>query len=262
LFFLKIKFIRKKKTERKEIIIMSRAGRSKDSIHNAIQYTVPVAIQIGISLIPGIGQVFDVLQAISIFVDEFIDPSNYKNTLTRDGINTICNDLTVAMKKAINEDVNYIAAVKKTITDVSPTITPAQLERETAIVTAWYKKKLIYAPVSCYKDLVDPNATGILLDVSMSGEPTTNCPDIYSAPYNAFVDENKAKYEAAKITNSNFIIEAANAGTTLAARNKIKSDRDVYTVQFTIVGIISFISLIVILTLFLKQRKKERQKLN
>jgi hypothetical protein len=237
----------------------SRTGRSNDTVHNAIGYTVPVALQIGINLIPGIGIIFDVMQAISIFVDMFIDPGGFANTQTRSAIDEICSRQTVAGKKAINSPA-YIEAVKSSIKAVAPTITPEQLDREVLLATAWYKKKLFYAPLSCYSDIANADATGVVLDVSMSGPPTDNCPEIYAGPYNAYVTENKAKYIAEKIQNSNLIIEASNTATILAARKKIKSDRNEYTIQFIITGVLFAISLITVTTLFLKQRKHERSR--
>jgi hypothetical protein len=234
-----------------------RTGRSNDSIHNAIVYTVPVALQIGLNLIPEIGLALDVLQAISLFVDLYLDPRGFDTTYSRDSIDTICSDQTNALKNALFTP-EYLEAVETSIKTLSPSITPDQLARETLIATAWYKQKLIYAPISCYSDLINPDATGLRLAASMSGPPTDNCPDIYAEPYNAYVTENKVKYEADKITNSNLIVEASNNATRFSARNKIKADRALYTTQFVIIGLLFTISLVTVISLFLIQRKREK----
>lgn len=236
-----------------------RSGRSRDTIHNAISIGVSLAIQLGISTIPALGQVYDVFLAIQMFVDTVLDPENVGHVETRDSLNKTCKHNTDEMLAALAGP-DVVAAITSSAKQLNPTITDDELKRQIAIQTSLYHRELVFPPVTCFADFVNADATGTKLAVSFSGPPTDACKDTALSYYNSYfsyVDANKDKYTSEKINDASNVRDILRAIIRIEAGNKIKKDRDSYNNQFLIVGLLFGFSFIVVLILFLVQTQKE-----
>ena len=232
------------------------SGRSSTSVHNAIVNVVPIVFLGLLQLSKTLSPIVDVIQAINFFVDSILDPRGFASTMSRSGLNATCEYQTNAAK-AVLQSPQYLQGMRDSIERLGPTLTPDEVERQVLIATSWYKKAYKYAPVTCYSEFVDANASGGTLDVTMSGAPTADCPPSYADAYDTFVTENRDKYVAEGIASSNNMVNAYNSLVSRAAEDTVDRARNEYTIELVIVGIIFFISLVVVLSLFLVQRERE-----
>jgi hypothetical protein len=236
-----------------------RSGRSRDTIHNAISMGVSLAIQLGISNTPVLGEIYDVFLAISMFVDRVLNPENVGTFETRDSLNKTCKHNTDEMLAAFAGS-DVVAAITSSAKQLNPTITDDELKRQIAIQTSLYHRELVFPPVTCFNDFVNADASGIKLAVSFSGPPTDACKHTALSYYNAyysFIYANKDKYTQEKINDASNVKDILRAIIRIESENKINQDRDSYNNQFLIVGLLFGFSLIVVLILFLVQTQKE-----
>lgn len=236
----------------------ARSGRSRDSVHNAVTIGTSIAFQIGISFVPVLGQVYDVFQAVSQFVDTVLDPEHVGTVQTRDTINKTCKKNVDDLISSYKSD-TVITAITSAIKQLNPNITDKDLKRQIDIQTALYKREFIYPPTTCFADYVDPDASGKNMAVSFSGPPTDDCQNSAIEYYNAyydFINANKEKYEEKKNNTDDFI--AITRGLlTLESFNKIEKDKKMYDNQLIVVGFTFGLSFLIVLILYLVAAKKE-----
>jgi hypothetical protein len=239
-----------------------RSGRSNDTVHNAVTFGVSTAVQIGISSIPVLGKVYDVFLAIQMFVDTVLDPENVGTVLTREALNKTCKHNVDQMSEILTGP-DVIAAISSAAKQLNPEITDDELKRQIAIQTSLYHREFIYPPNTCFADFVNPDATGKKLSVSFSGPPTDDCKntalDYYNAYY-SYVDANKTSYEEGEVNDVSKIKEILSAIVKIESANKVNADRQVYTNQFIIVGLLFGTSFTIVLILYLVQVQKEKSK--
>lgn len=233
----------------------SSTGRTETTQNNALDQFVPIAVQVALDAIPGVGEFFQVLQALDFFVDGIIDPMGYGNTLTRSGIDKTCQTQTNSLKKTL-EDPKYVQAIETGVKKIDPNITDKDLSRQVLINQSLYKRVIITPSEYCYSDMInrDVNTTG-----SKSGAPTDQCESSYREAYYTYFDDNKTRYEQNSIKKSNQFINTLNDLEIVNARNLIEKDKVKYNNEFIVVGTLIGLSFFTVLGIYLYQKHIERK---
>lgn len=161
---------------------------SSEDDQKIINFTAGLAVAVALShFIPG----FDYLQAAGMVID-VIDPYNYNNSFTRDGLNKLSQDTIDDLIRRLNDPQIRQPIFDKicqqyNCTNPSATITPDTINNIIDHYLSYWKQQMPTIKQGCYGDLATKG--------TFSGAPTDDCYPVYKQTYNDYYTKNHDAYQ-------------------------------------------------------------------
>lgn len=207
---------------------------SSDRDQKIISFTVGIAVAVALShFIPG----FDYLQAAGMVID-VIDPYNYNNSFTRDGMNKLSQNAIDDVVRKLNDPklrqpiFDSICATYN-CQDPNSTITPDMINNILDHYLAYWKQQIPTVKSGCYGDLAT--------NKTFSGHPTADCYPVYTQAYDDYYNKNYESY-----VNGNYATEVA-FNTSIITFIIDGFKRNVFTFCAVIIGIFFIIFIILLI---------------